>query len=68
MSRTIEFKVSRETDDDSRDYTVEATFVHDAYHIEVDLTPESEALVGKLTDSEKDRVFELIRELDGEDE
>lgn len=66
--RQIEMRVTRETEDDSRDYLVAIDFERDAYGIAVELTPESEALVGKLTDSEKDRAFELIRELDGEDE
>lgn len=62
---SIDLTVTRETEDDSRDYTVTVFFEHDAYGIGLKLNPA--ALVGKLTELEYDMALEAVRERDGEE-
>lgn len=64
---SIDMLVTRETEDDSRDYLVTAWVDHDEYGIAVKLTPASAALVGKMTELEYDMALEAVRERDGEE-
>lgn len=64
---SIDLTVTRETADDSRDYTVTVFFEHDAYGIGLKLNPVDAAIVGKLTELEYDMAMEAVRERDGEE-
>lgn len=66
---SIDLTVTRETADDSRDYTVTALYEPDGcggYDLWLD--PASAAIVGKLTELEYDMAMEAVRERDGEEE
>ena len=58
---SIDFTITRETDDESTDLTVTVEYEHDAYGIAI-VPP-----VGiEFSPIEKDALFEAIREQDGE--
>lgn len=59
---TIDFTITRETEDDSSDIVVTVGYEHDAYGI--DIVPPAGI---EFSAAEKDALFEAIREQDGED-
>ena len=60
---SIDFTITRETEDDSRDLTVTVDYTHSAYGIDY-------AVEGgvELTETEQDMLFAAIRDQDGEDQ